>query len=58
MSTSEKPISYANVLKGNNIHPKKSKYDKKKQLEMDHHNYANKYEARKKQVPESYRYGK
>jgi hypothetical protein len=28
MSTSERPTSYANSLKGNNIQPNKSKYDK------------------------------
>ena len=31
MSTSEKPTSYANALKGNNSQPNKPKDDKKKQ---------------------------
>lgn len=58
MSTSEKPTSYANALKGNNNQPNKSKDDKKKQSELDQLNYANKYEARKQHVPESYQAGR
>jgi hypothetical protein len=58
MSTNEKPTSYANDLKGNNNQCNKSKDDKKKQSELDHPNYAKKYEARKQQVPESYQAGR
>jgi hypothetical protein len=54
MSTSEKPTSYANALKGNNSQPNKSKDEKKKQSELDQPNY----EARKQHVPESYQVGR
>jgi hypothetical protein len=58
MSTSEKPTSYAHALKGNKSQPNKSKGEKKKQLELDQPNYANKYEARKQHVSGSYQVGK
>jgi len=58
MTTNEKPTSYANALKGNNSQPNKSKDDKKKQSELDQLKYANKYEARKQQVPGSYQAGR
>jgi hypothetical protein len=58
MSTTEKPTSYANALKGNNNQPNKSENEKKKQSELDHPNHANKYEARKQQTPESYQVGR
>jgi hypothetical protein len=54
MSTSEKPTTYENALKGNNNQPKKSKYDEKKQSEFYQPNYANKYESGKQQVTKSY----
>ena len=47
MSTSEKPTSYANSIKGKNSQPNKSKDDKRKQSKIDQLNYENKYEARK-----------
>jgi hypothetical protein len=58
ISTNVKPTSYANALKGNNNQPNKSKVEKKKHLELDQPNYANKHEARKQQVSESYQVGR
>ena len=58
MSTSEKPTSYSNALKGKNNQPNKSKDEKKKQSELDQPNYAKKYEARKQHMLEFYQVGK
>jgi hypothetical protein len=46
-STTEKLTNYSNAIKGKNSHPNKSWNEKKNNLEPNHPNHANKYDARK-----------
>ena len=54
MTSSEKPTSYANALKGNNSQPNQAKDKKKKQSDLNQPNY----EERNQKVLESYQVGR